>query len=199
MLILDKATAGDRDISEIAKMAVDGGAGCIQLRDKISDSGKILSEAIKLRKITERAGCVFIVNDSPRIALDSGADGVHLGQEDTPYADARDKLGRGKLVGISTHDLAQAEAAAASGADYIGVGPIFSTGTKPDAKPIGPDIVAEITRKIAIPAFFIGGIDISKTRLLRKMGARSVAVASAVITDADVSGYTKKLIQGLKD
>ncbi|MEE8360035.1 MAG: thiamine phosphate synthase [Candidatus Omnitrophota bacterium] len=199
-LILDRETAGDKkDIVEIAREAIKGGAGWIQLRDKRSNDGAILRVASRLRELTRETGSIFIINDRVDIAMASGADGVHIGQGDLPCKCARRLLGNDKLIGISTHNIKQAQTAQEDGADYIGVGPIFKTRTKPDLNAIGLNIVDEISREIRIPAFFIGGINLSNLNEVLTMGGDSIAIASAILKSYDITETTRLFVNKLRE
>ncbi|MFH1752612.1 MAG: thiamine phosphate synthase [Candidatus Omnitrophota bacterium] len=199
-LILDRETAGRNiDTVRIAKEAIAGGARWIQLRDKMSDDGTLLREALKLRELTTETGAILIINDRVDIAMASGADGVHIGQEDLPYECARRLLGADKIIGISTHNIEQARAAQVKGADYIGVGPIFKTRTKPALKAIGLDIIDMVSREIRIPAFFIGGIDLRNLDEVLNMGAGSIAVASAILQSNNITESTRSYVNKLRE
>ena len=198
-IILDREVAKERDLVKIAHQSILGGARCFQLRDKVSSSRAILTEARRLRDLTRYMGCLFIVNDRVDIALAADADGVHLGQDDMPYHEARKLLRRNKLIGVSATNLTQALTAQENGADYIGVGPIFTTATKPWASPTGPDIVSAILKEIFIPSFFLGGINQENIGEAVKRGASSVAVASAVVNSADPTEATRALISALRE
>jgi len=186
-VILDRAIAGDRDLADIAEDIIDGGADLIQLRDKVSSDSKFLKTAKSLRKITRKRRVLLIINDRADIAIASDSDGLHIGGDDLPLAEARRLIGKDKIIGISTHSLQEALLAQENGADYIGVGPIFKTASKPDLKPIGPDIVSQISAHIDIPAFFIGGIDLNNLYEITGRGGQSIAVASAILNTADIS------------
>ncbi|MDY7011375.1 MAG: thiamine phosphate synthase [Planctomycetota bacterium] len=169
-----------------AQAAIAGGADCIQVREKEMPDRKLLAHARRLREITRTAGALLIINDRPDIAAIVGADGVHLGQDDLPVAEARRSLGEGgAIVGVSTHNISQARAAVADGADYIGVGPMFPTTTK-DAGPIaGVAYLKEIVAEISLPHVAVGGITVGNVGELVAAGARRAAVCSAVIAAAD--------------
>lgn len=158
-----------------------GGVQILQLRDYSLKDGELLSAAHELRALTRRYQALFIVNNRPDIALLSEADGVHVGQEDMPAADARKILGPGKIVGVSTHALDQAKKAVADGADYIGVGPVYATPTKAGRTPVGLEYVHQVSDlKPSIPWFAIGGIDSSNLGPVLEAGARRVAVVRAI-------------------
>ncbi len=168
-----------------AHAAIAGGADCIQIREKEMPDGQLLTHACRIREITQSAGVLLIINDRPDIAAIVGADGVHLGQDDLPVADARRLLPTGAIIGLSTHNISQARAAANTGADYIGVGPMFPTATK-DAGPVaGVAYLREVIAEISLPHVAVGGITSGNVGELIAAGARRVAVCSAVIAAAD--------------
>ena len=151
----------------------------LQLRDKISTKPDILKSALKFAGRLARSNTLFILNDHPDLALLSGADGVHLGQEDMPLEKARLILGKDKIIGVSCHNLRQALKAQKQGADYIGIGPIYASATKPDYKPIGLKVLKQLKGKIKIPYFAIGSINKSNIGKIVSSGARRVAVCRA--------------------
>ncbi len=169
-----------RQMIPLAKSGVD----IIQLRDKTLDDRKLMRRARILREITAKYGVLFIMNDRPDIALLTDADGVHLGQREMHVSDARRLLGPNRLIGVSTHRIEQAQHAVMSGADYIGVGPVFPSATKTFDSYPGLSYVEEVAQNIALPAFAIGGISMENLPHVLETGLRRVAVASA-ITDAD--------------
>ena len=168
-----------QDHCELIGEACRAGARIVQYRDKFSGKGQLLKTARKIREITTEYNTLFIVNDHVDVALISGADGVHLGQEDLPLKEARKIVPPGFIIGISTHTLTQAEVAMASGADYIAIGPVFATPTKEDYKPIGIDTVEEVLGLAAIPVVAIGGLDLNNFDALRQVGVRNIAMVRA--------------------
>ncbi len=177
---------------------MEGGADVIQLRDKKADDLELLATAKALLEITKPKGVPLIVNDRIQVAKDSGADGVHLGQEDGSLEDARRVLGDQAIIGRSTHSRAQALAAEAEGFDYIGVGPVFSTPTKPTAVPVGLELVRFAAGNIRIPFVAIGGIDAGNVEEVRQAGAKTVAVVRAVMADRDPKRAARKLMEFLR-
>ncbi len=148
-------------------------------------------EAIQLRKICRDP--LFLINDRVDIALSSGADGVHLGQADMPCRAARSLLGPDKIIGITVHNLAEAQEAQNLGADYLGISPIFKTATKPDAgKPAGIALIEEIRRQVDIPLIAIGGIDHSNAPEVVRAGADGLCAISCVVTKENVAQEIKK-------
>ena len=167
-----------------ATAALEGGVDVIQLRDKHASDADLIAAGRVLREVCDRHDALLIVNDRPDIALACGADGVHVGQDDDPLESVRALVGDDLLVGISTHTPDQIAAADASSADYLGVGPIYATPTKPQARPVGLDLVRAARERTTKPFFAIGGIDAERAAAVVKAGATRIAVVRA-ICDAD--------------
>jgi thiamine-phosphate pyrophosphorylase len=193
-VIADHALSNGLSEAEIARLAYSGGADIVQLRMKGCDGKEMLEQARKIRTVSDEYAGFFIVNDRVDIAVLSDADGVHLGQSDIPIEDARDLLGDDKLIGASVHSVDEAEDAESRGADYLSVGSIFSTYTKPDAKQnLGLDAVFMIKKAVDIPVMAIGGINRGNIQEVIRAGADGVAVASAVISQKDIRSATHEL------
>jgi thiamine-phosphate pyrophosphorylase len=192
-VIIDKKAAKGRDLVCVAREAIAGGADVIQLRDKESEVREIVEAGRAIRKAVEKDKAVFIINDRPDIALAVDADGVHLGQDDLPVMAARSILGKDKIIGLSTHSLEQAVEAQNSGADYIGVGPIFSTPTKPDYKAVGLEIIRKVKGISRVPFVVIGGIDGSNIGEVIVAGGSRVAVVRAVCAAENIREAAKRL------
>ena len=174
--------------------AIDGGATMVQLREKHLDDAAFLEEAKAFVALCREKGAISIINDRADIALASGADGVHVGQEDLAAAQARQLLGADKIVGVSAHNVEEALAAQAAGADYLGVGAAFVTGTKTDAKPISRDTIRAVTAAVDIPAVAIGGITRENVTELAGCGLAGVAVVSALFAQSDVKAAARELL-----
>lgn len=185
-VIVDADVCGGRDPVTVAREAVAGGADIIQWRAKSWTMAERFRVAERLSESLRLTNALFIVNDHVELALAVGADGVHLGQEDLPLPVARRLLGPEPLIGVSTHSVEQAVAAQAQGADYLGVGPVFATPTKPDYRPVGLELVAAVKQRVTVPFVAIGGIDRANLTLVRSSGATRVAVVRAVAGAADV-------------
>ncbi len=190
----------DRKISavtmeESVAAALKSGARWIQYREKEKTRREIYIEASRLRELTVRAGAEFIVNDHADIALAVGADGLHLGQDDLPLREARGIMGK-RIIGISTHSVAEAVEAEHDGADYIGFGPVFRTTTKDAGEPRGVDMLREIRRHVSIPIVAIGGITLDNLARVIEAGADAVAVASAILR-GDVHMNVRSFIDAL--
>ncbi|MFH1889199.1 MAG: thiamine phosphate synthase [Candidatus Omnitrophota bacterium] len=192
--ITDSALSRAGNLPDV-RSALKAGVEVVQYREKNKTNREIYKEACLLRKICR--DITFLVNDRIDIALSAGADGVHLGSEDLPYAVARKMLGKSKIIGLTAHTLKEAIEAQKIGADYIGVSPIFATSTKLDAgEPAGPELIAKIKERISIPIVAIGGINLLNAAKVIRAGADGLCAISAVITKPDVRREIKKF-QGL--
>nr|WP_326215019.1 thiamine phosphate synthase [uncultured Oscillibacter sp.] len=192
--VTDRAWAADEDalMDQIAA-AIDGGAGIVQLREKHLDHDAFLKEAERFVALCREKGVISIINDAVDIAAAVGADGVHVGQSDLAAGRAREVLGPDKLIGVSAHSVEEALAAQAAGADYLGVGAAFVTGTKADAAPISRDTIRAITAAVDIPVVAIGGISRDNITELAGCGLDGVAVVSALFAQKDVKTAAKEL------
>lgn len=189
--IVDKKISGKRSIFDIVSKIRNKDTGIVQLRDKESDKETVLREAQTIRKLLSNTKILFIVNDYPDIAKIVNSDGIHLGQKDLSIETARRILGSNKIIGISCHTLNEAIIAEARGADYVSMGPIFSTSTKLEYRPIGLDIIKKIKRKIRIPFFVIGGINEKNVEQVLSLGVKRVAVCSAVCKAKNILSTVK--------
>jgi thiamine-phosphate pyrophosphorylase len=174
-------TTGELSFSDMTQAVLKAGVGWVQYRDKTGARRKVYEEAIKLKDLAGKHNAVFIVNDYSDIALAVDADGVHLGQDDLPVKEARKLLGKGKIIGVSTHCIEQALEAEQAGADYIGFGPVFHTSTKDAGSPRGIALLGEIKNKVSIPVVAIGGINLENILSALETGVDAVAVASAIL------------------
>ncbi len=191
-VILSGELLGRRTYQETARKVISAGARIIQLREKERPTSQVLKIARDLRAITREKEAIFIINDRVDLALSCRADGVHLGQEDLPLGEARKLMGKQKIIGISTHNLKQALEAERGGADYIGVGPVFFTPSKPSA-PRGLKLVSRVTGRIKIPAVALGGINEKNIKEVGKAGAGCIAVSSAILKAPDVEKAALRL------
>lgn len=186
--ITDSGLSFSGNISDI-KAALSAGVRIVQYREKNKSSAEMYIEALELRGLCRGSGALFIVNDRIDIALAVDADGVHLGQDDMPYGAARRIMGSRKIIGISVSTFGEAVDAENSGADYLGVGPVFATSTKTDtAAPCGLELVSEVSKSCRIPLAAIGGIDEFNAADVISAGADMVCSISAVVTHADIAG-----------
>lgn len=173
--------------------AIKGGCTVIQLREKYCTSREFYNLAVSIKKITDYYEVPLIINDRIDIAVAVDASGVHLGQKDLPLDVARKILGEEKIIGISANNLQVAIKAESDGADYIGVGAIFTTNTKNDTKPVSVEQLKKICSAVKIPVIAIGGINHSNIHLLKKTGINGIAVIYAVISSEDVTSAAQKL------
>lgn len=186
-------TISKMGVEEQVRTVLDAGIRFIQYREKDLARGEIMKNAEKLRKLTERYGAKYIVNDHSDIALAVDADGVHLGQDDLQLEYARRIMGE-RIIGVSTHDLDEAMSAADGGADYIGFGPIYYTTTKDVGAPKGPVGISEIRHNVDVPIVAIGGISHDSLDDIFRAGADAVALASSILRTADPYNAAKKLM-----
>ena len=193
-VVTDSDLSKGRTDAEVARLAYEGGADAVQLRMKHSDGREMLEQALEIRKVADEYCRFFFVNDRVDIAMASGADGVHLGQNDIPLEVARDLMGETAIIGISVDNVEQAVAAAEGGADYIGIGAIFNTSTKPDAKQgVGLGAIYEIRQAVDIPIVAIGGINRGNIQDVVRAGADAAAVVSAVVAQDDIRSAAHEL------
>jgi thiamine-phosphate pyrophosphorylase len=181
----------------VAEAAIEGGAQCLQLRQKALPDGELLRRAEALRELTRMRDTLLIINDRPDIARLVAADGVHLGQDDMPVAAARRIVGQRIIIGKSTHTLDQARSALAEKPDYIAVGPMFATATKPQEHIAGPETLAAVLAETDRPHVAIGGITPDRIGQLTAVGCRCVAVCSAVISQPEVTEAARAIRAGI--
>jgi thiamine-phosphate pyrophosphorylase len=174
--------------------ALRGGVDIVQLRMKDAADDAILSAAERFAAACARHGALFVVNDRPDLAAAANADGVHVGQDDVSVAEARNLLGPDGLIGLSTHSPAQIEAAAGAGVDYIGVGPVHATPTKPGRPAVGLHLVRYAARHATVPFFAIGGISPENVEAVHAAGAERIAVVRALTDAADPEGAAAELL-----
>jgi thiamine-phosphate pyrophosphorylase len=191
--ILDLSYVEPGKALEVALQLIDGGVDLLQLRAKNYPSGDIEKLAVQLHAKTQPRGVPLVINDHPAIARNAGAEGVHLGQNDMPIAEARKIVGPNCAVGKSTHNLDQAVRAFYEGADYIGFGPLFTTPTKPDYAPIGLGDIAKVHDAVRIPIFCIGGIKLDNLPEVIDAGARRVVIVSGLLQAADIVAYARSV------
>jgi len=199
-LITDTRLSRGRSIEDIVTGAINGGATCIQLREKDLSTRELYNKAKIIRELTRRQGITFIVNDRLDIALAVEADGVHLGHDDLPAAVGRRILPPEMILGITARNLPQALQFERDGASYLGVGAVFGTQTKDNTgTPIGLQGLAEITRVVKIPVVGIGGINAQRAGEVIRAGAMGVAVVSAIVAAADVAAATQEITRAVND
>jgi thiamine-phosphate pyrophosphorylase len=195
--IVDPLDTG-RSPTDLAAALLAGGARMLQLRLKAATSRELLDVARAIRALTRPADALLLVNDRPDVAHAAEADGVHLGEDDLPIAAARVVLAPGAIIGLSTHDVAQARAAAAAGADYLGIGPIFTTTTKANALAAGGlALVREVRAAVSLPLVAIGGITPDTALAVRTAGADAVAMIGALVRAPDVTAAVRHTLRRL--
>jgi thiamine-phosphate pyrophosphorylase len=197
--ILDTGYFAGRDPADLAAQMIEGGVDIIQLRAKGVAEDEVRGMARSICSVTRRAGIPLIVNDHPRVAKAVKADGVHIGQDDGTIASARAIIGGKGWVGRSTHTLDQALEAEKEGADCIGVGPVFATPTKPEAAPVGLDLVRLVAGRVRIPFFCIGGIKLENAPEVIAAGGRRIVVVSGILQAPDLAAYCRSLKKLLVD
>jgi thiamine-phosphate pyrophosphorylase len=195
--ITDRKVSG-LSYEDMTRKVLRKGVRWIQFREKEISRRKIYQNAIRLRRLTKDYDAIFIINDFPDIAMCTGADGVHLGQDDLPLKEARKIMGSDRVIGISTHCLEQAAEAERDGADYIGFGPLFATLTKDAGRPKGIAMLREIRKRVHIPVVAIGGISLENISSVLQTGVNAVAVASAILR-GDIEKNTERFIDHLRD
>ncbi|HET7151781.1 MAG TPA: thiamine phosphate synthase [Candidatus Acidoferrum sp.] len=194
-VILDAALLTESE-TECAQKLVDAGVRLFQYRDKAASSRELLEASKRLSNILAPRGISFLVNDRADVAALAGATGVHVGQEDLAVEDARKVVGAKRLVGVSTHNRAQFEQAAATSADYIAVGPIFTTSTKENPDPVlGTDLIREIRPLTRKPIVAIGGITLERAAVVIRAGADSVAVIGDILRAADPGARARQYLE----
>lgn len=198
-LCTDRGLMTTGTVEESVRLAIAGGCGVVQLREKEISSAEFYRLAVNTKKISDEAGAALIINDRVDIALAADADGVHVGQSDLPAAVVRRLIGPGKLLGVSVATLEQAKQAAADGADYLGVGAMYATQTKTVADIVTMEELRRIRAAVDIPIVVIGGINKNTLGNFKGMGIDGLAVVSAVVAQEDITAAAKELIQLFKE
>lgn len=199
-LITDRACCGSRRVEEVVGAAIDSGVTLVQLRDKNVDARPMLALGRRLLELLRPVGIGLIVNDRIDVAQVLGADGVHIGQQDIPYPEARRLLGPAKIIGVSVGSEAEAREAAGWDVDYVGVGPVYATATKPDAgAALGPGEAARLARVSGHRAVAIGGIDSANAATLYAAGLEGVATISAICSAPDPGAATRRLVRLMRE
>lgn len=190
--IVDFGYVAEHAVADVAAKLLSGGVDILQLRAKGAPLDVITAAAKKIIPLCQAAGVPFILNDYPELAVELGADGVHIGQDDGAIYEVRSRIGKNMIIGRSTHSLQQAKQALADGADYIGFGPLFPTPTKAGRPAIGLHEVAEMEREVGskIPAFCIGGIKMENLTEVLAAGAKRCVIVSQLLTAPDIQKAT---------
>ena len=195
--ILDMGYVAPSETTRVATEMLEGGVEILQLRAKDYEPGQVLELALPLVSICKSFGVPLIINDHPEVVVKSGADGLHVGQDDIHVEKARELIGPGKIVGLSTHSPLQAKAALDEKPDYIGFGPLFSTPTKPDYISIGTSRIKEAHDLVSLPIFCIGGIKLENLPEVLSAGAMRVAIVSGILNAANIGDYCRSCLSFL--
>jgi len=196
-VLLDKGLIGNRDIEKLTVQLVRGGAEMIQYRDKTSEDKEYLENARIVQRILRKAKIPLVINDRLDVAWYLNADGVHLGQGDLPIRVAKKLLSKGKIIGGSAETVEQAVKAEKEGADYIGVGPMFYTTTKKIKQVKGVKLLKNTLKRVRIPCFAIGGINLDNLSLILEAGCNKIVVGSAILNSKDIYGTCRRFLNRL--
>lgn len=192
--ITDSACIGNRDLTEQVEQAILGGVTCVQLREKNISETALIEKARKLTKVCRKYSVPLIVNDNYKAAIAAGADGVHVGIEDTPVSEIRKAAGNDFIIGATAKTVEQAQLAEREGADYLGVGAVFPSPTKTNALRITPELLSEICTSVSIPVAAIGGITAENAAQLKGCGQSGIAVVSAIFASDDCKAAAQQLL-----
>lgn len=191
--VTDRSWLGGRTLYQDVEAAIKGGATFIQLREKTLDEAHFLEEAKEIKELCKKYQVPFVINDNVDIALAMDADGVHVGQSDMEAGAVREKLGPDKIIGVSAQTVEQALLAEQKGADYLGVGAVFPTGSKDDAVEVSHETLKAICEAVKIPVIAIGGISTGNVMELSGSGICGIAVISAIFAKPDIEAAAKEL------
>ncbi len=197
LYLLVTASACHAGCEPVVRAAMTAGVKLIQMREKSLTDRELVAQARRLRAWTRDADALLIVNDRPDIAVLAEADGVHIGQDELSVSDARRIVGPDRLIGVSTHSIEQARQAVLDGADYLGVGPTFPSGTKSFESFAGLDFIRQVAAEITLPWFAIGGIDANNIAAVLEAGASRIAVSGAILTASDPHAAASELLANL--
>jgi len=196
--ILDKEYAKERSLTPLAEEAIQGGAGILQLRNKLSASDEFYADALKIKEVARHFKIPFIINDRVDIALAVKADGAHLGQDDLPFAEARKLLGDQMILGASVHNLEEFEIALKGNPDYLGVGTIYPSFSKTEMKSAGIEIIEQLRPKTTLPLIAIGGLTVENLEPVIQVGADGVAVISDLFSRQNVCSRAQEFVKKVK-
>ncbi|WP_253287856.1 thiamine phosphate synthase [Anaerostipes sp. MSJ-23] len=191
--VTDRAWTGEKSLMEQVKEALEGGITFLQLREKKLSKEAFLQEAKEMKQLAEKYKVPFVINDNIEIAQKSGADGVHVGQDDMPVEEVRKILGEDKIIGVSAHNVEEALKAQKGGADYLGVGAVCQTATKSDASVVSMEEMKKICESVSIPVVAIGGIHKDNLSMLENTGVDGIAVVSAIFAAKDIKEAAREL------
>ena len=194
--VTDRHWLDGRKLADVVKESLDGGVTFVQLREKTLEDDKFLEEARELKELCREYKVPFVINDNVDIAIAMDADGVHVGQSDMEAGNVREKLGPDKIIGVSAQTVEQAVLAEKRGADYLGVGAVFPTGSKDDAVEVSHETLKAICEAVSIPVIAIGGISVNNVSELAGSGIAGIAVISAIYAAKDIKKATEDLKAG---
>ena len=195
--ITDRRWLNGKSLAEVVEESLKGGVTFLQLREKELDSETFLEEALKIKTVCRKYKVPFIINDNVDVAVASDADGIHIGQEDAAIGDVRKRVGAGKIIGVSAQTVEQAVLAESQGADYLGVGAVFKTGSKDDAEDVSLETLRKICDAVSIPVVAIGGITENNLSLLKGSGISGIAVISAIYAKPDIQKTSERLKEAI--
>lgn len=197
--ITDRHWTGTQTLEQQVEEVLKNGATFLQIREKNMTHDELVKEAVRIKEIAARYNIPVVIDDDIYAVMEAGVDGVHIGQNDMDYVEARKLLGDNKIIGMTAPSVALAKKAEELGADYIGAGAVFSTNTKKDTKPLELSTLKEICNSVSIPVVAIGGIDHSNVRELKGTDIDGVAVISALFGASNPGKATKELVSIMKD
>lgn len=189
----DRQWTGNQSLLEQVEESIQGGVSIVQLREKNLDDESFLKEAIQMKELAAKYGIPFIVNDNVLVALHSKADGIHIGQNDLAIQEVRKMVGPHRIIGVSAQTVEQAITAQQNGADYLGVGAVFSTTTKSDAIEVSYEMLKAIYEAVTIPVVAIGGITVDNVHDLKGSGIDGIAVVSAILAQKNIKKAAEDL------
>lgn len=191
--VTDSKWTGKQTLYEQVELAIKGGATCIQLREKHLEKEQFLKEAIEIKELCKKNNILFIINDNVEIAIECGADGVHVGQGDMNAREARKRIGNNMILGVSAHNVEEAIEAEKNSADYLGAGAVFSTSTKANTSALSYNTLKQICNSVSIPVVAIGGINKKNIYSLEGSNISGIAVISSIFSCNDIEKETKEL------
>ena len=197
--VTDRSWLNGETLETQIEKSLKGGITCLQLREKNMSDDEFLNEAIKIKQLCKKYSVPFIINDNIYVAKECKADGIHVGQNDMIASDVRKVLGNDIILGVSVQTVEQAVLAQQMGADYLGVGAVFSTSTKPDADSVSLKTLKDICKSVSIPVVAIGGITEDNLSQLKDSGICGVALVSAIFASKDIEYTCKKLYKTIGD
>lgn len=191
--VTDRTHLNGKNLADAVEKSIQGGVTCVQLREKDISLEEYIARAVEIREICHKYGIPLIINDDYKVALASGADGVHVGIEDTAVSEIRKHVGNNFIIGATAKTVEQAQKAQADGADYLGVGAVFPSPTKTNAIRITPEKLTEICNSVSIPVVAIGGISLENLHTIKDCGQSGIAVVSALFAQEDIKLSAERL------